>query len=86
MPNDKSLPEPEAVTQQETGGDCVSRLVRHLLKYGGCWIFALLVYSALMWGVPWKIGGTPWAVLAAHGAVAFFVWLLYGIGAFDGDP
>ena len=28
MPNDKSLPEPETVAQQETGGDCVSRLVR----------------------------------------------------------
>jgi len=27
MPNDKSLPEPETVTQQETGGDCVSRIV-----------------------------------------------------------
>lgn len=28
MPNDKSPPEPETVAQQETGGDCVSRLVR----------------------------------------------------------
>ena len=27
MPNDKSPPEPETVTQQETGEDCVSRLV-----------------------------------------------------------
>jgi hypothetical protein len=27
MHNDKSLPEPETVTQQETGGDCLSRLV-----------------------------------------------------------
>jgi hypothetical protein len=27
MPNDKSPPEPETATQQETGGDCVSRLV-----------------------------------------------------------
>ena len=30
MPNDKSLPKPENVAQQETGGDCVSRLVVHL--------------------------------------------------------
>jgi len=30
MPNDKSPPEPETVTQQETGGDCVSRLVMPL--------------------------------------------------------
>jgi len=30
MPNNKSSPEPENVTQQETGGDCVSRLVRIL--------------------------------------------------------
>lgn len=28
MPNDKSKPKPETVAQQETGGDCVSRLVR----------------------------------------------------------
>jgi hypothetical protein len=27
MPNDKSPPEPETVAQQETGGDCVSRIV-----------------------------------------------------------
>lgn len=27
MPNNKSSPEPENVAQQETGGDCVSRLV-----------------------------------------------------------
>ena len=27
MPNDKSPPKPETVAQQETGGDCVSRLV-----------------------------------------------------------
>jgi len=27
MPNNKSSPEPEAITPQETGGDCVSRLV-----------------------------------------------------------
>lgn len=27
MPNDKSPPEPETAAQQETGGDCVSRLV-----------------------------------------------------------
>jgi hypothetical protein len=27
MPNDKSPPKSETVTQQETGGDCVSRLV-----------------------------------------------------------
>ena len=31
MPNDKSPPKPEIVAQQETGGDCVSRLVRHSL-------------------------------------------------------
>lgn len=31
MLNDKSLPEPETAAQQETGGDCVSRLVS-LLK------------------------------------------------------
>jgi len=28
MPNDKLPPEPETVAQQETGGDCVSQLVR----------------------------------------------------------
>lgn len=27
MPNDKSPPEPETAAQQETGGDCVSRIV-----------------------------------------------------------
>jgi hypothetical protein len=27
MPNDKSPPKPETAPQQETGGDCVSRLV-----------------------------------------------------------
>ena len=27
MQNDKSIPKSETVTQQETGGDCVSRLV-----------------------------------------------------------
>jgi hypothetical protein len=32
MPNDKSPPEPENATQQETGGDCVSRLVRWSLS------------------------------------------------------
>jgi hypothetical protein len=31
MPNHKSLPEPENVAQQETGGDCVSRFVRRSL-------------------------------------------------------
>ena len=29
MPNDKSPPKPETAAQQETGGDCVSRLVGH---------------------------------------------------------
>jgi len=29
MIDDKSLPEPETASQQKTGGDCVSRLVRH---------------------------------------------------------
>ena len=34
MPNDKSPPEPETAAQQETGGDCVSRLVG-LLVFAG---------------------------------------------------
>lgn len=72
--------------KQGGGGDCVSRLVVHLLKYGGCWIFALIVYATLMWAIPWKIGGTMWAVLIAHCGIAFMGWILYGAGAFDGDP
>jgi len=36
MPNDKSPPEPETAAQQETGGDCVSRLVVPLLS-GQTW-------------------------------------------------
>jgi hypothetical protein len=35
MPDDKSPPEPETVEQQETGGDCVSRLVRLAWMRGG---------------------------------------------------
>lgn len=62
------------------------RLVTHLWKYGGCWIFALIIYAILLWGIPWQIGGTLWAVLVSHGAVAFLGWVLYGVGAFDGDP
>jgi hypothetical protein len=34
MPNDKSLPEPETAAKQETGGDCVSRLVLGLCECG----------------------------------------------------
>ena len=33
MPNDKSPPEPETVAQQETGGDCVSRLIRRVVFF-----------------------------------------------------
>jgi hypothetical protein len=33
MPNNKSLPEPETVAQQDTGGDCVPRLVRLSLSF-----------------------------------------------------
>lgn len=74
------------VDEQVTSSHREQRLVRHLFKYGGCWIFALIVYVTLMWGIPWKLGGTPWAVLIAHGAVVFFAWVLYGMGALDGDP
>jgi len=37
MPNDKSPPKQENVAQQETGGDCVSRLVLclHCVHWGG---------------------------------------------------
>jgi hypothetical protein len=34
MPNDKSPPEQETITQQENGGDCVSRLVGRLVFAG----------------------------------------------------
>jgi hypothetical protein len=77
--------EAKNVDKQGTSSHREQRLVRHLLRYGGCWLFALLVYAALMWGLPLKIGGTPWAVLVAHGAVPFFAWILYGAGAFDCD-
>ena len=33
MPNDKSQPESGTLTQQETGGDCVSRIVRLSLSF-----------------------------------------------------
>jgi hypothetical protein len=78
--------EAKNVDKQGTSSHREQRLVVHLLKYGGCWIFALMVYATLMWAIPWKIGGTLWAVLISHGAVAFLGWVLYGAGAFDGDP
>ena len=37
MPNDKSTPEPETAPQEETGGDCVTRLVR---QFGDVWVAA----------------------------------------------
>jgi hypothetical protein len=74
------------VEEQRNSSHREERLVVHLLKYGGCWIFALMVYATLMWAIPWKLGGTPWGVLIAHGAVALFAWVLYGMGALDGDP
>lgn len=61
-------------------------LVVHLLKYGGCWIVAIMVYAILLWLVPWQLWGTPWAVLLTHAGIVLFVWFLYGVGAFDGDP
>lgn len=42
MPNDKSPSKPETVTQQETGGDCVSRLVRLSDTYWNPWFAELL--------------------------------------------
>ena len=61
-------------------------LVVHLLKYGGCWILAIIVYVCIMWMIPWKCSGTPWAVLVSHGALGLMAWILYGMGALDGDP
>lgn len=41
MPNDKSPPKPKDVTQQETGGDCVSHLVRFsITSCGNCPFYA----------------------------------------------
>ena len=59
---------------------------RSLWKYGGCWIFALIIYAILLWGISWQIGGTLWTVLVSHGVVSFLGGVLYGVGAFDGDP
>jgi hypothetical protein len=86
MPNDKTKSKPENVTQQETGGDCVSRLVVHLLKYGGCWIVGLTIYAFLFWVVPWKFFDSAWGIPMFHGAFGLFVWTLYGAGGLDGDP
>ena len=61
----------------------VHLIARHLMKYGGCWIFALIVYTCIIWIIPWELGGTPWAVLASHGVVALVAWAVYGLEQLD---
>ena len=59
MPNDKSPTEPETAAQQETGGDCVSRLVVHLRSIAAG--FAL-------------IGEVAWVILIMLSMVPLFLF------------
>lgn len=65
--------------EQPASAGRMPRLVVHLLKFGGCWIFALMAYSALFWIGPWVIAGTPLAVLGVHAAIGLVGWALYGM-------
>lgn len=60
------------------------KLLKHLATFGGLYLAAGLLYWILaFWAIPMTImhesGWIYWhAVLASHGTLAFFAWLVYG--------
>lgn len=66
--------------------DWIPRLASHLLRFGGCYIFGLAGYIALMWMAPWAIYQSWPSIFGTHVAVGLIAWVMYGSGGFEGDP
>lgn len=58
--------------------------LKHILHYGGLYVFLLLIYYAVMWRAPEAIfTRIEHPVALTHGVVAVTIWIVYGLNKLE---